>query len=298
MLVPAVQLSEPAICIHISPLSWALFYMFLSFWKRMFLSFNSLSIPNAFDMLSSPLETAPSWRLWPLPLGVLLSGAVSLPPPIILVMACANTQAFFSVCIPQRTLPAQASSATSALRRSKMVAFSTTFLSPELQSHLSSQLSTRHFHHTLSWLLPPICQVQETVFLPSVLRSASSLTFNFPLSHPDLSYASWTGLSPYPQIQAQSCARVYFKMSLPLVSPSGFCLPPSLPAPLTSPPLSPSSVSSPHPSILSIPLHFLEHHGICFLAWVSSVPPYILLQSGFSRTRLKGVVSFSLSWSF
>ena len=194
------------------------------------------------------------------------SSTAFLPRPIFLVMVCANTQAFFSMHSPQRALPSQAVSATSALRRSKMAAFSTTFLSPELQSHLSSQLSTRHFHHTPSWLLPPIRQIQETVFLPSVLRSASSLTFNFPLSHPDLSHASWTGLSPYPQIQAQSCAHVYFKMSLPLVSPSGFCLPPSLPAPLTSPPLSPSSVLSPHPSILSIPLDFLDHHGICFLA--------------------------------
>ena len=82
MLVPAAQLSESAdsllgaLCLPISPLSVSpLLYVSLSSWKLMFLSFNSLSIPNAFDMLSSPLETAPSWRLWPLPLGVLLSGA-------------------------------------------------------------------------------------------------------------------------------------------------------------------------------------------------------------------------------
>ena len=88
MLVPAVQLSESAICIHISPVSRALSYMSLSFWKCKFLSFNSPSIPNAFDMLSSPLETAPSWHLWPLPLGVLLSGAFliwSLPQRFFLV---------------------------------------------------------------------------------------------------------------------------------------------------------------------------------------------------------------------
>ena len=167
---------------------------------------------------------------------------------------CANTQAFFSVCIPQRAYPAQASSATSGLKLLKVVAFSTTFFSPKLQANISSQLSTRYFHCTHPGCCLPSGRFKKSSSFPvcSAQLVLSSLTFLS--SHPDLPNASLSGLSPYPQIQAPSCAWIYFRMSLPLVSPSGFHLSPLLPAPVTSQPWSPMSVSSPHPSALSVPL--------------------------------------------
>lgn len=237
------------------------------FLKRMFLSFltqHPCALICSLPLWKLPFLASPE----PLPLGVLLSGALlNLESstafssyPIFLVMVCANTQALFP-CIFLRALLINCF-LPSTEDSSKGVTFSPTVPLPRAPVPSLLKLSTRCFHAHL-----PGCalihQIQETVFLPSVLRSASSLTFNS-LSHPDLaSHASWTGLSHIPK----SRLKIRSPCLLQNVSPvslllNSVCHPPQLPYLTTSQPL---ILVCPHiPPSLSIPLDFPLDHLLPF----------------------------------
>ena len=170
-----------------------LLYVSLSFWKLMFLSFNSLSIPNAFDMFSSPLETAPSWRLWPLPLGVLLSGAFliwSLPRHFFFLPFswwwCVPTLRPSFLCIFLRKLFLL----KLLLPPLHWDAPRWWHFPPRSSPPSSSPISLHNCPQDISIIHLPGCGLQSGRFKKlysfPVLRSASSLTFNFPLSHLDL----------------------------------------------------------------------------------------------------------------
>lgn len=172
---------------------------------------------------------------WRLLIWNLLEYSLGLLPPTFQITVCQGSGPLFCVYSIYLT----ASSATSGLR----------LLNPHFLAHSSppnsSPIAPYSFPQDVStatspWLLPPSCGFRKPSSSP-VCSGQQVLWVLMPLS---VTLTHLTHL--YPQFQAPSCAWVYVKLSLTLVSPSLFYLPPLLPAPLTSCLL---SWTPPHPSL-------------------------------------------------
>ena len=225
------------------------FHYCFSFWEKrtyfsLILAYSASLMHSIHCSLS---ETAPSWYRWRFSLVFLLSGdflsGIFCSSSSSSYLPNDGSQGYFSVCI----LP-ESSSISKLLLPPRdgdwhfLAHSSSPGSSPMSPSSCPWDISTA----TSPWLLPPIWQVQEINFRPSMHKSPGSLRLNEPLNHPDIPHAPLTDLLPSPQIQTPNCAWIYIKMSLMLIFPSLFDLPPLLPAPLTSQPL---ISTPPHPSL-------------------------------------------------